>query len=175
MRSRIGAIIAGAVVCTAAAFFVIALSTNEWVKGDTGRFGLWNYCGPDTADKDCLHIGLTDCDVNFGGGIHFKFPRCSDFNGVRAMTILAMIFGIFAGFALLVLTAFCTMYKGRMYGLLSGMVSGIFGMAAMALFADMKEGSGDYGYSFGLLTTGWILMFGGTAYAGYASSGGETK
>jgi len=92
------------------------------------------------------------------------------------MTILAVIFGILAGFSLLILTAFCTMYKGRMYGLLSGMVSGLFGMAAMALFVDMKEeGSGDYGYSFGLLTTGWNLMFGGTAYSGHASSGGETK
>jgi len=174
MRSRFGAIIAGAIVCTAAAFFVIALSTNEWVESSGSRTGLWNLCLPGEKDADCHHIGLTDCDANIGGGVHITLPRCSDFNGVRAMTILAMIFGIFAGFSLLVLTAFCTMYKGRMYGLLSGMVSGIFGMAAMALFADMKE-AGDYGYSFGLLTTGWILMFGGTAYAGYASSGGETK
>jgi len=183
MKSRLGAIIAGLVVAGAAAFFVIAIATNNWqTPSGEGRIGLWNYCPPGASDSNCFKIGLTDCAVNVGGGggnHDITGGNCAQFNGVRALCILAMIFGIFSACCLLLLDAFCSMAWGRYHGLWTGILSGVFGLMCMAVEADLnnKKEMGSktgYGYSFGLLTAGWIMMLGGTAYSGYASAGEES-
>jgi len=181
MKSRLGAIIAGLVVAGAAAFFVIAIATNNWQTPSSGyRVGLWNFCNPGAADNDCFKIGLTDCAVNEGGGnADITNGNCAEFNGVRALCILAMIFGIFSAFCLLLLDAFCSMAWGRYHGLWTGILSGVFGLMCMAVEVDLNnkkemQSKTGYGYSFGLLTAGWLMMLGGTAYSGYASAGEES-
>jgi len=190
MKSRLGAIIAGLVVSLAAAFFVIAVSTNNWqtpnISGvGTFRIGLWNLCPPGANDNNCFKIGLSDCAANQGGGnLDTTGGNCAQFNGVRALCILAMIFGIFSAACLLILDAMCTMAWGRYHGLWTGILSGLFGMACMAVMVDLNNkkehainpdiNSTSYGYSFALLVVGWLLMLGGTAYSGYASAGQES-
>jgi len=185
MKSRLGAIIAGLIVSAAAAFFVIAVATNNWQTASnngTIRVGLWNFCPAGASDSDCLKIGLTDCAVNFnqgGGNQDITGGNCAQFNGVRALAILAMCFGIFSAFCLLLLDSFCSMAWGRYHGLWTGLVSGAFGLMAMAVEVDLNNkkehgSSTGFGYSFGLLTAGWLMMLGGTAYSGYASAGEES-
>jgi len=177
MKSRMGAILAGAVVSAAAAFFVIAVASNNWFVDGNNRTGLWSVCPSGEADADCQKIGLSDCKANFlGNNVDVTGGNCSQFNGIRALAILAMIFGILAGFCLLILTAFCSMVWGRRHGLAFGLLAGVFGLAAMAVAVDFNNvklmgSKTGYGYSFGLLTAGWLMMLGGTAYAGYASAG----
>jgi len=181
MKSRMGAVLAGAIVALAAAFFVIAVSTNNWQTSNGGqdRLGLWNICLNGASDADCIKLDLTDCKFNDNGNIgDASDGNCAEFNGVRALCILAMIFGLLAAFALLILTAFCSMQWGRFHGLWCGTVSGLFGMACMAVEVDLNNkkeqlSATGFGYSFGLLTAGWLLMLGGTGYSGYASAGNE--
>jgi len=187
MKSRLGAIIAGVVVGAAAAFYVIAIATNNWqmldTPGGTTRIGLWNICPDGVSDADCFKIGLTDCSANYGlggGNQDVTQKNCAQFNGVRALMILAMCFAIFSAFCLLFLDAFCTMAWGRYHGLWTGILGGVFGLMCMAVEVDLnnKKETGTsttgFGYSFALLTCGWLMMLGGTAYSGYASAGQES-
>jgi len=176
MVSRFGTFIGGACLAIATAFFVIACASNNWVNvSSTGQpntyVGLWDACVGDV-NTNCHTISKdTDCEVNFGSGSGNVFSdttdpsgNCEKFNGVRAMSVLAVVFTALASLSAILLVAVADKINHRFLTLFIALTGLACGMIAMAVFVELynilssESGLGEdfhLGYSFILNTIAW--------------------
>jgi len=188
MVSRIGTFVGGACLSIAAAFFIIACASNDWVSvqnpGTTPNLyiGLWNACTGDV-NKDCNAISKnTKCEVNLGSGSNNIFGgtsdpsgNCSKLNGVRAMSVLAVVLTVMASFSAIFLVAMGDKTNHRFLTLLLALAGLSCGMIAMAVFVklynSLTSGSSSFhlGYSFILNTIAWPFGLYGSIHFGWSA------
>jgi len=161
---------AGSVVTSAAAAcFVIALASPAWLTGSGYEYGLWKVC--DGSGSNCQAISLDlKCQV---GGFDQPFSKdCAKFGAIRAMAILAVVFGCIAALFQVVVVAIFDRTSQRGFATLLGFLAFLSGLAAMAIAVSMNNDHalpGNWGYAFALETLGWLMMIFGTAYFWYES------
>jgi len=160
-----------AITSAAAALFVIGVATPVWKTDDGEEFGLWKFCNSN--GDSCQQISLGgSCDV--GQYPLFTGNDCTKFGAVRAMAILAVIFGVVAAFIQLLVVAILRQTKHRWAGAILGLLAFVCGLAAMSIMVSINNSAevdnrGNWGYSFVLETLGWLLMLPGTIYFMYES------
>jgi len=188
MVSRIGTFIGGACLSIATAFFVIACASNDWVSVQNANpqpnvyFGLWDACTGDV-NKNCKTISKnSDCEADFGAGSNNIFAEtsdpsgdCSKFNGVRAMSVLAVVFTSMASFSAIFLVAMGDKTNHRFLTLVLALAGLSCGMIAMAVFVELynnlSSGSSNFhlGYSFILNTIAWPFGLYGSIHFGWSA------
>jgi len=101
-------------------------------------------------------------DCFYGNGLPAGNPpldgctRCRDFNIVRAFASMSMIFAV-PGTLVFAVALFKDPTK-RIYGAVSLILCGMFGVVATAFFVDLDM-AGTFGFSFKLFTAGWAMNF----------------
>jgi len=190
MVSRTGTFVGGACLSIAAAFFIIACASNDWVSVQNPGtqpniyIGLWNACVGDV-NKDCKTISkTTKCEANFGdgsgsnnifGGTSDPSGNCSKLNGVRAMSVLAVILTVMASFSAIFLVAMGDKTNHRFLTLFLALAGLSCGMIAMAVFVKLYNSltAGDasfhLGYSFILNTIAWPFGLYGSIHFGWSA------
>jgi len=191
MVSRFGTFIGGACLAISAAFFVIACASNNWVNLSSSDpsvsnvyVGLWDAC-VGGVNTDCASISKdSDCSANIEGQDGNIFEEtadpsgdCEKFNGVRAMSVLAVIFTAAGAVFAIFLVAIADNTNHRYLTLLLALVGLTCGMIAMALFVKLynalssTSGTGEFhlGYSFILNTIAWPFGLYGCIHFGWSA------
>jgi len=157
--NRLGLIFAS-LTALAVVFLIAAAAAPNWVQGNGGNAGLWKSCG----GGNCVSFDNADCKAG-----NFVIAGCSSINGTRAFILLSLLVCVAAA-CLQFLIAFEKYSNAAIAGIL-GIVAGIFGLIAMAIYAGYfnDQHLSDSGYSldacFGLCIVAWILaLFSGIVF-----------